>query len=343
MLYGIAGRKRISEAATVMISAILLLVLSACGTSQNQSSSTLEAGGGTQAPVSPSDSSMQAIIATVDPADPLQTSELPAENNESGSEIAMYFGDVKVTAVLDDSETTRAFLDLLPLTLEMRRYADREYYAAIDALPENGKSIPDFENGDVTYYTTGKSLAIFFGNADHSSQGDLIRMGKITSDLSLFETIDDSVMVTIALAEREETMKAYDFSALTNVEITGIDLDSLSGDALAVLYAQARYCQAMTDADIDTMRELVSEDMVFTHMSGMQQTREEYFADVADGSLDYFTIGIENPVIEVNGDTATITYTSVLNANAYGARGTYRMKGTHHYEKRDGYWIAVNG
>ena len=115
MLYGIAGRKRISKAATVMISAILLLVLSACGTSQNQSSSTLEAGVGTQAPVagSPSDSSTQATTATVDPADPLQTSELPAENNESGSEIAMYFGDVKVTVVLDDSETSQAFMGIL--------------------------------------------------------------------------------------------------------------------------------------------------------------------------------------------------------------------------------------
>ena len=109
------------------------------------------------------------------------------------------------------------------------------------------------------------------------------------------------------------------------------------------LYRQAEYCQAMTDADIDKMREIVSENMTFTHMSGMQQTREEYFADIADGSLNYFTIGIAGPVIKVTGDTATITYTAVLNANAYGARGTYRMKGTHHYEKRDGAWIAVNG
>ena len=38
----------------------------------------------------------------------------------------------------------------------------------------------------------------------------------------------------------------------------------------------------------------------------------------------------------------SITFTSVLNANAYGARGTFRMKGTHHYKKRDGEWIAVN-
>lgn len=134
----------------------------------------------------------------------------------------------------------------------------------------------------------------------------------------------------------------YDFEQFSNVNITGIDIPSLNKEELAVLYAQARYCQAMTDADIDTMRELVSEDMVFTHMSGMQQTREEYFADVADGSLDYFTIGIADPVIKVEGDRAEITYTAVLNANAYGARGTYRMKGIHHYEKRDGAWIAVN-
>ena len=134
----------------------------------------------------------------------------------------------------------------------------------------------------------------------------------------------------------------YDFREFSNVNITGVDLASLSDEEFAVLYAQAKYCQAMTDADIDTMRALVSEDKVFTHMSGLQQTREEYFADVADGSLTYYTIGIADPVIKVDGDRAQITYTSVLNADAYGARGTFRKKGTHHYEKRDGVWIIVN-
>ncbi len=163
------------------------------------------------------------------------------------------------------------------------------------------------------------------------------------SDGSMFEISEESGTVTAKPEEGEEEMKGYVFSAFTNVEITGTDPDSLSSDALAVLYAQAKYCQAMTDADIDTMRELVSEDMIFTHMSGRQQSREEYFADIADGSLNYFTVGIADPVIKVNGDTATITYTSVLNASAYGARGTYRIKGTHYYEKRGGTWIVVNG
>ena len=51
---------------------------------------------------------------------------------------------------------------------------------------------------------------------------------------------------------------------------------------------------------------------------------------------------LADPVIEIDGDRATVTYTAILNANAYGARGTFRMKGSHHYENRDGAWIAVN-
>ena len=137
-------------------------------------------------------------------------------------------------------------------------------------------------------------------------------------------------------------MNAYDFSAFPNVKITGVDLSSLSPEELSVLYQAARYCEAMTEADTDTMRQIVSEDMTFTHMSGRRQTREEYFADVADGSLRYYTIGMEKPVVKVDGDKATVTYTSVLNADAYGARGTFRIQGTHRYERRDGAWIAVN-
>ena len=144
------------------------------------------------------------------------------------------------------------------------------------------------------------------------------------------------------LVAEEEEMSGYDFTEFANVTITGIDVSSLNETELAILYAQARYCQAMTDADIDALRELDAEDMIYTHMSGMQQTREKYFADIADGSLRYFTIGIADPVIQADGEKGSITYTSVLNADAYGARGTYRMKGTHDYELRDGSWIAVN-
>lgn len=152
----------------------------------------------------------------------------------------------------------------------------------------------------------------------------------------------ESVQIEITDSQEGELMQEYDFSVFSNVELIGADLSAMSVEETEILYRQAMYCQAMTDADIDTMRELVSEDMVFTHMSGRQQTREEYFADVEDGSFRYFIIGIDSPVVEVDGNFASVTYTSVLNANAYGARGTYRMGGTHWFEKREDGWILIN-
>ncbi len=311
----------------LLLSVGMIASLAVCGTVEQPSSSTQE------------QSSETAVeSAQIDTAESSSSNEADTEQTE----IELSFGDTVMTAMLDDSETSRAFIKMLPLTLTMNRYANREYYAALGELPENGVGIDDFENGDVTYYTNGKSLAIFFGDEDISNQDGLIRMGRITSDLSLFDTVGDSVEVTISLSESETDMIDFDFSVFNNVEITGINTSELSDEEQAVLYQQARYCQAMTEADTETMREITSPDMIFTHMSGRQQTREEYFADIADGNLQYFTIGIENPVVNINGSYASVSYTSVLNANAYGARGTYRIDGTHWYEKQNENWIACN-
>lgn len=311
----------------LLLTAVMALCLAACG-NRTVNAEIQEETSMSQAET-PSEAESESSVAL--------TSEATTE-----TESKLSFNGTEITAWLDNSETSRAFIELLSMTLNMSRYGNREYYAAIEELPESGERIKDFENGDVTYYTAGRSLAIFFGNAENSSQGDLIRMGRITSDLSLFDRIGDTATVTISLPESEEDMENYDFSQFTNVEITGINLADLTDDQLSVLYRQARYCQAMTEADTDTMAELVAEDVTFTHMSGMRQTREEYFSDIENGSLRYYTIGIENPTIEMDGDKASITYTSVLNANAYGAQGTYRMSGTHRFENIDGQWVSTN-
>lgn len=133
-----------------------------------------------------------------------------------------------------------------------------------------------------------------------------------------------------------------DFSIFKNVKIIGCEPSELSDGEIEVLYTEAKYCQCMVDADIDTMKEIVPNDKTFTHMSGMVQTRDEYFNDIKNGRLNYYNIGIENPDIEVDNNEAYITYTSVLDANAYGAKGVYKMKGTHKFKRIDGEWIYIN-
>ena len=53
-------------------------------------------------------------------------------------------------------------------------------------------------------------------------------------------------------------MKEFDLSVFRNVIITGTDMNYLSTEESSVLYRQAEYCQAMTEADIGKLREIVS-------------------------------------------------------------------------------------
>ena len=45
--------------------------------------------------------------------------------------------------------------------------------------------------------------------------------------------------------------------------------------------------QAMIDKDIDKLDRIVKDGTTFTHMSGKTQTKEEYFGEIADGTLNY--------------------------------------------------------
>lgn len=76
-------------------------------------------------------------------------------------------------------------------------YRLREFYGVIKPLSEDGPTIPTFKNGDVTYYTTGKALAIFFGKDNQSQQTDLIKIGEVTSDLNEFKKLGQSADVKI--------------------------------------------------------------------------------------------------------------------------------------------------
>lgn len=117
-------------------------------------------------------------------------------------QVKLTSGNVTINLEIDDSsQTAKDFLNLLPLSLSMTNYADREFYSAIKPLSEDGPSIPTFKNGDVTYYTTGKSFAIFFGKDDQSQQPDLIKIGRVTSDLSEFKKLGQKAEVKLAVVD----------------------------------------------------------------------------------------------------------------------------------------------
>ncbi len=69
-------------------------------------------------------------------------------------------------------------------------------------VTEKGGGQLHFDNGDITYCSTNNTMAIFYAQTDHPNLTmEVIPVGKVTSDLSVFDTFDGQEEITFSLAE----------------------------------------------------------------------------------------------------------------------------------------------
>lgn len=109
-----------------------------------------------------------------------------------------------------------------------------------------------------------------------------------------------------------------------------------------VLSTYQRMQQAMIRKDLAIMRNLTTEDKVFTHMSGKTQTREEFFGEIMDGTLNYYGSVISDPVITVENDRAHLKASVTLDAKVYGITGSWTLQTNINFIKKNGQWIQCN-
>jgi hypothetical protein len=119
--------------------------------------------------------------------------------------VKLKIADRAITATLIDSETTRDFVSLLPLTLTMNDLFGREKFGHLPrAISEGGKQTRTHEVGDVIYWSPGPDVAIFYRHDGQSipSPG-IIVMGKIDSGVDALN-VPGSVKVTIERADHQQ-------------------------------------------------------------------------------------------------------------------------------------------
>lgn len=119
-----------------------------------------------------------------------------------GTPITVAIGDAVLNGVLYDTALAGEIRAYFPLTVSMTGFGGREYYGGVDFYPENLEGGQrNFENGEITYCEAHHNMAIFYAQTDDPELSvDVIPIGKVTSDLSLFEELPDSVEITFALA-----------------------------------------------------------------------------------------------------------------------------------------------
>ena len=115
-----------------------------------------------------------------------------------------------------------------------------------------------------------------------------------------------------------------------------------SSEESAVLKAFETMQQAMIDKDMDTLDKVIKAGTIFTHMSGKQQTKAEYFTEIKNGTLNYYGYHIADLHISVDEDHAVLSCTTTLDANVYGFSGSWDLHTNAYFEKTNGEWIYCN-
>lgn len=117
--------------------------------------------------------------------------------------IKISIGDTILDGEIYDTELAQEIKDMFPLTVSMVGYGGREFYGRIQNTPNNiTRGQLYFENGDITYCAQNNTIAIFYEQTNHPNLTmEVIPIGKVTSNLSIFEKLPSSVEGTFAIAE----------------------------------------------------------------------------------------------------------------------------------------------
>ena len=101
-------------------------------------------------------------------------------------------------------------------------------------------------------------------------------------------------------------------------------------------------CEASINKDLIKLGEILSDDYVLVHMTGMKQTKKDYLDSVKSGELSYFESKHESIDVNVYGDNATIIGKTKTLASPFGtSKSWWNLRQDLKAKKIDGKWILM--
>ena len=112
----------------------------------------------------------------------------------------------------------------------------------------------------------------------------------------------------------------------------------------AVAAVRANYAaqrRAMLTADADALGALLADGFVLTHMTGYQQAKNEWLADVRSGRMTYHAIDDVDVSVVVSGTTVVLTARTRTVATIWGGHGTWPLQLQTDFALIDNRWQAT--
>lgn len=99
--------------------------------------------------------------------------------------------------------------------------------------------------------------------------------------------------------------------------------------------------KAMINHDINTLQKIISPTAKLFHITGVEQSRDEWLRQIQIGRMHYFGSKEELFQVTVNGDHADVISRNQLDARIYGFRNTWPLQSQTQLEKINGQWLIT--
>lgn len=113
-------------------------------------------------------------------------------NQVVGTVVRFSAGPTSVDLIIgEDNPTVRDFLSLLPLTMKLEEYAEREKIGYFSRkLVTEGSPGSDPENGDLIYFAPWGNLGFYYNTAGIGFSNQTIHIGKYKASLEQLERLE---------------------------------------------------------------------------------------------------------------------------------------------------------
>ena len=112
----------------------------------------------------------------------------------------------------------------------------------------------------------------------------------------------------------------------------------VDNDKIKKLYIDL--CDASINKDIEKLNEILADDYILVHMTGLNQSKEEYINSIKNGELKYYESNHENIEININGNEAKIIGKTKILASPFGMKKSWwRLRQDLKLKKENEKWI----
>lgn len=102
-------------------------------------------------------------------------------------------------------------------------------------------------------------------------------------------------------------------------------------------------CDASINKDLDKLNELLANNYILVHMTGMNQTKEDYINSIKNGDLKYYESIHESIDVKIDNNKACVIGKTKTLASPFGiSKSWWRLRQDLDLEKINGKWMIIH-